>query len=432
MTEYVTILEEVALAAVTLWAVVALLGRLARAWGQGDRSRRRIRVATAALAVPATLALGVSAYTSYLYFGVRLGITGWERAPMCGTAEAAILALSVYAWATSRRGIALIAYALVLVQSIPAFSLSGGTGGVVRIALGPVLLAVVLHLALGLEVRLRGTRRETLWGRVAAEARERIVSYLGIGRRGEDSAAIARSRAADRAVRLTGRMAAAKTGTRRYRLHAARLAEAIDAARRGLDPEAADAAEAAIVGRIIRRRSVTDLATLTDRHVWTERVPARHTSVTRVPVPGTELPVPGAELPTAGPEQEQVRVPARLEHATPGAEHAPVPAGTTTEQAEPAPPVRRNTGRNTRNTGGTRNTSRPARNRPALEVVRNTSGTRAEHIRALVASGVTEVGTIRNTLAEHGIPVPSDRYIRRVVSEARNTDAPAVGTNGYM
>lgn len=235
-----------------------------------NRDTLRTRAATAGLLVPALMALGMSGDTSYRFLGTALGITNpWERGLLCGVAEAAIVALTVYSWATAAKGAAYLAYAAVLVQAIPAFGVSGGVGGPVRVVLGPVLLAVMLHLLLGLEVRMSGARPDSLWRATVRELRERATAWLGIGRRGADSAAIARSRAADRAVALADLVAAVDPGSRRYRRLAARLAAAIDAARHGLDHTDAATAEAAIVGRIVRRKSVGDLAAIDLRHDWT-------------------------------------------------------------------------------------------------------------------------------------------------------------------
>jgi hypothetical protein len=243
---------------------------------------RRTGAATAGLTIPALMALGMSADTSFRFLGERLAITNpWERGLLCGVAEAAIVALTVYAWATRTKGPAVLAYAAVLVQAVPAFGVSGGVGGPVRVALGPVLLAVMLHLLLGLEVRMAGARPDSLWRATVREARERLTAWLGIGRRGADSAAIARSRAADRAVALADLVAAADPGSRRYRRRTARLAAAIDAARHGLDPQDAAAAEALIVGRIVRRKSVGDLAAIEQRHQWTAFETTTETTISR-------------------------------------------------------------------------------------------------------------------------------------------------------
>ena len=225
--------------------------------------KARARVVTAALALPAAMALGLSASTSYRFAGDRLDITNLtERFMLCATVEAAVIALTLHAWGARSKASAWLAYGLVAVQSIPAFEVSGGAGGVFRIAAGPVLLAVLLHKLLGLEGRSSGTASTGLLAAAGREIRERLTASLGIGRRGADSAAIARSRAADRAVAL----ASARRLTRRS---AARLAVAIDAARHGLSAADADAAEASIVARVVRRRSVAELHSLAARHVWT-------------------------------------------------------------------------------------------------------------------------------------------------------------------
>lgn len=247
-----------------------------------NRDTLRTRAATAGLLVPALMALGMSGDTSYRFLGTALGITNpWERGLLCGVAEAAIVALTVYSWATAAKGAAYLAYAAVLVQAIPAFGVSGGVGGPVRVVLGPVLLAVMLHLLLGLEVRMSGARPDSLWRATVRELRERATAWLGIGRRGADSAAIARSRAADRAVALADLVAAVDPGSRRYRRLAARLAAAIDAARHGLDHTDAATAEAAIVGRIVRRKSVGDLAAIELRHHWTTSETTTETTISR-------------------------------------------------------------------------------------------------------------------------------------------------------
>lgn len=231
--------------------------------------KARARVVTAALALPAAMALGLSASTSYRFAGDRLGITNLsERFMLCATVETAVIALTLHAWGARSKASAWLAYGLVAVQSIPAFEVSGGAGGLFRIAAGPVLLAVLLHKLLGLEGRFSGAAATGLLAAAGREIRERLTASLGIGRRGADSAAIARSRAADRAVALA-------SARRLNRRSAARLATAIDAARHGLSDADADAAEASIVARVVRRRSVAELHSLDARHVWTATDPAK-------------------------------------------------------------------------------------------------------------------------------------------------------------
>lgn len=401
----------------------------------------RSTAATCGLSIPAAMALGMSANTSYRFLGDQLAITmQWERGLLCGVAEAAILALTIYSWATRTKGAAWLAYAIVLIQAVPAFEVSGTVGGIIRVFLGPVLLATMLHLLLGLEVRMSGDRRDGIVRAAFRELRERLTAYLGIGRRGTDSAAIARSRAADRAVMLADLVAssAGRPQSRRYRRRAARLADAIDAARAGLDPAAADAAESAIVGRVVRRKSVAQLATIGTRYDWTAAAVIGGTptpAAAELPaVPAEHVPAPRAEHaePLAEPLAEQVaeQVPAlEVPAAVDGGTTSGVSPEPLTASAGSAAEHDRNT---TPGRAAARNTGSAGHTRPALEIVGTAGGTRADHIRNLVANGVTATGTIRTALAENGIAVPSDRYIRRLVNETRNAAEQATGTRGYM
>lgn len=259
-----TLTNPVDLAAFAAGAVllVVLLTRLASV----ARRSSRARIVTVGLLVPAAMALSMSASTSFRFAGERLGITDLaERMVLCGTAEAAIIALTLHSWGAKSKASAWLAYCLVAVQAVPAFSVSGGAGGIVRIVLGPILLALMLHKLLGLELKFSGEVSTGLLATAGRELRERLVARLGIGRRGADSAAIARSRAADRAVALASRRRLGKRA-------AVRLAVAIDAAQHGLNEADAAGAEASIVARVVRRKSVAELHSLTARHVWRSKV----------------------------------------------------------------------------------------------------------------------------------------------------------------
>lgn len=293
----------------------------------------RTQAATWGLLVPASLSLAMSADTSYRFLETALQITNeTERLILCGVAEAAIIALTVYAWATRTKGPAYLAYAAVLVQAIPAFQVSGGVGGPVRVVLGPVLLAVLLHLLLGLELRMSGAKSNGLLASALRELRERLTAFLGIGRRGADSAAIARSRAADRAVDLADAVASAKWDRTRAR-RAAKLAAAMDAARHGLDADEAAEAEALIVARVVRRKSVTGLAEIQARHDW---------AVSLVAGDKGHDAVPAVSRDTASPEDKGQDVPvSRVPLDVPGdmsrdAGRDNVPAAVSPEPAVPA------------------------------------------------------------------------------------------------
>jgi len=231
----------------------------------------RARIVTAALAIPAAMALGLSSSTSYRFAQERLGITNLnERFFLCATVEVAIIGLTLHAWGAKSKASAWLAYGFVAVQAVPAFEVSGGLGGIFRIAAGPVLLALLLHKLLGLEDKFSGQKSAGLLASAGREIKERITARLGIGQRGADSAAIARSRAADRAVALASKRSLGKRAS-------VRLAVAIDAAQHGLDEAGAAAAEALIVARIVRRKSVAELHSLDERHVWSATAAATDT-----------------------------------------------------------------------------------------------------------------------------------------------------------
>ncbi|MBD0739868.1 hypothetical protein [Streptomyces sp. CBMA29] len=225
------------------------------------------RAATAGLALPALIALGMSANTSYRYVGEHLGITVvTERGLLTGVAELAVVALVLHAWATKTKASLLFSYGLIALQAIPAFSVSGGGGGVMRVALGPVLAGVLLHFLLSLDA-LHAPKPDGFLNRVWAEIRDRIVSRLGLGARGADSAAIARSRATDKAVRLADELSRVTADRKAARL-SVRLSKAVDAAQHGLEGAEAAKAEVRFVERLKRRKSVAGLAAIDGDHEW--------------------------------------------------------------------------------------------------------------------------------------------------------------------
>ncbi|MFD5829779.1 hypothetical protein [Lentzea sp. NPDC060358] len=155
----------------------------------------------------ALLSIGVSVDTSWRFFEQRLGISDtWERVALFSVMEAALVACG---WAmrggvrqNGRPGPArLVAWALTAFAAFAALSLSGPVAGTARVLLGPVLGLVMLHLALGIEIRA-ARRRTTTWARVGRELRERLLSLLGLGDDHRDALARTRDRAALRAAKL--------------------------------------------------------------------------------------------------------------------------------------------------------------------------------------------------------------------------------------
>lgn len=156
----------------------------------------------------AFMSLLVSVDTSWRFFGEKLGIVNvYERAAMFAVVEVALIACGFAMRAEIRSpsgkpGPArLILWALCAASGYMAFDLAGPVSGLARVTLGPVLGVVMLHLALGIE--LRHTRhRVTTWARVSRELKERFLSRLGLGDDERDALARTRDRAARRAAHL--------------------------------------------------------------------------------------------------------------------------------------------------------------------------------------------------------------------------------------
>jgi hypothetical protein len=166
----------------------------------------------------------VSVDTSWRFFGDVLGITATrERALMFAVLEVTLIACGYSMRASVRRpdgtpGPArVVAWALCALSAGMAIVLSGPVVGVARVTLGPVLALVCLHLALGIEVRVRRGRHAGTWGRIVHELRERVLSRLGLADDARDALARTRDRALVRAARLTKARWAFFQETRRTR-----------------------------------------------------------------------------------------------------------------------------------------------------------------------------------------------------------------------
>ncbi|SDJ16063.1 hypothetical protein SAMN04488074_101668 [Lentzea albidocapillata subsp. violacea] len=210
----------------------------------------------------ALMSIGVSVDTSWRFFEQRLGITDVvERVVLFSVMEAALVACG---WAmrggvrqNGRPGPArLVAWALTAFAAFAAFSLSGPVAGTARVLLGPVLGLVMLHLALGIEIRA-SRQRTTTWARVGRELRERVLSLLGLGDDGRDALARTRDKAALRAAKL----AIASPWTPRRK---ARLRKALHASHVAHDPVQRD--------RMLRELGVLqhadELAKITQPSPW--------------------------------------------------------------------------------------------------------------------------------------------------------------------
>lgn len=253
---------------------VALLGLVAR-W-----ALRRLPTGTPWWYYLASLGgLCVSLNTSWRFFGDKLHIVGAERVIMFSVLEAALVACALGMRANVRRVDAhtgrpgpagaprLVAWALCGLSAYAALLLSGPIDGAARVALGPVLSLVMLHLALGIEIRQTSGARAGTWARVTGELRERVLSRLGLADDDRDAVTRTRQRAASRAALL-----ALNSSARRRTI---RLTKALRAAQIAHDPAMRDRmlAELAVL------RSADELTTLTQPSPWNETAPTADETV---------------------------------------------------------------------------------------------------------------------------------------------------------
>lgn len=245
-------------------AALALAG-----WGMRRRgSMRRVRRSgSPAVKVAAVAALGCTAYsadTSWRFAADYLDMAGTaERAGMFAAAELALFATALMA----RQNLATqgapglpgtLVWVITGVQVIPAYAESGPVGGTVRAFVGPIMAAMLWHLAMGIELRLRtpGAASHSLVASLGREVRERLLSRLGIAARDRDAAKITRDRATARAVTLATRLAELtpqrQQGWQGRRI-ARRLSKAIGRSAVGTDP----AQRAELLDQLAARRRRT-------------------------------------------------------------------------------------------------------------------------------------------------------------------------------
>ncbi|WP_445529763.1 hypothetical protein [Streptomyces cyslabdanicus] len=319
--------------------VPAALALVLTAWTirrRGTRSQKRL--GGPAVKVAAVAALGCTAYsadTSWRFAADYLDMAGTaERAGMFAAAELALFATALMA----RQNLAVqgapglpgtLVWVITTVQVIPAYAESGPIGGTVRAFVGPVMAAMLWHLAMGIELRLRtpGAASNGLIAVLGREARERLLSRLGIAARDRDAAQITRDRATARAVTLAARLAERtpeKQHNRRGRRLTRRLSKAVGRASVGTDP----LQRAQLLDQLAARRHALALATVPLPSPWSPAhssasaatVPAQPTSKVPVAVPGpdgSDEPVPdrGARTPW-GPVLEEADPEAKVGSGT--------------------------------------------------------------------------------------------------------------------
>jgi hypothetical protein len=210
----------------------------------------------------AAMSMLVSIDTSWRFFGHNLHITAtWERAVMFAVIEVALIACAYGMRAnvqrTGRPGAPrLFAWILCGMAGYMAWQLSGVAEGIARVALGPTLGLVMLHLALGIEIRA-GLYQVTTWTRIGRELRERFLSRFGLANDERD--ALARTR--DRAARRVARLSLGKV----VLFRAVRVARAVRASGVAHDP----AGRARMLTELAAIRHAGELATLEQPSPWT-------------------------------------------------------------------------------------------------------------------------------------------------------------------
>ncbi|WP_435218388.1 hypothetical protein [Streptomyces sp. bgisy034] len=271
------------------WPVVLTAGVLLA--GLGAFIIHRSSGAVLAAGIGALVCTGFSADTSWRFAGHELGMADSERLALFAAGEIALLACAIMARANKRAtatdteagtpGVpGVLVWCITGVQLVPAFAESGFWGGLIRSVFGPIMAALLWHLAMGLEVRI--TRPQALSTGVPAqighELRERLLSYLGLAVRGRTAAQVTRDRATARAVRLASRHWLGPWGRAALKASVARSAAAVDGDQRHQ-----------LLQQLAGRRSAGQLRNVDLPTPWVaEPVPA--------PYPSTPLGVTGAEL----------------------------------------------------------------------------------------------------------------------------------------
>ncbi|PWE11247.1 hypothetical protein DD630_18210 [Streptomyces sp. BSE7F] len=263
-----------------------LLGLLA-GWLVRQQRRRphhtKRRHGAVAVPVAAVAALGCTAYsadTSWRFAADYLDMVGTaERVTMFAAAELALFATALMArenlngpkQAPGLPGT--LTWVITTVQVLPAYAESGPVGGTVRAFVGPVMAAMLWHLAMGIELRHRtpDAASRGLAAVLVRQARERLLARLGIADQDADASRLIRDRALSEAVTLILRaesMTDRQRGKRRQRRLAERLHEALE--RAGVDSDPLQ--DELLLRKLATRKQALGLASITLPPRW--QIPA--------------------------------------------------------------------------------------------------------------------------------------------------------------
>ncbi|MET7983039.1 hypothetical protein [Streptomyces sp. NPDC005281] len=233
----------------------------------------------AAVLVASVAAMACTAYsgdTSWRFAENRLGMTSTsERSALFLAAELALFSCALMARQNLRTqgtpgAPGVLVWVITGVQVIPAYSESGIVGGTVRAVVGPILAALLWHLAMGIELRHTkpGTDSGSLPALLAREARERLLSRLGLAVRDRTAEQISRDRWTVKAVALAAKLAdTPPAGRGRTRL-SRRLSVAVGKAQAGASEEQRHK----LLDLLAARRHAASLATIDLASPWEDAV----------------------------------------------------------------------------------------------------------------------------------------------------------------
>ncbi|MCT7353601.1 hypothetical protein N4P33_15675, partial [Streptomyces sp. 15-116A] len=269
----------------------------------GRQAARRTPAAVLVASLAALACTAYSADTSWRFAEHSLDMASTtERAAMFAAAELALFACALMARQNLRTQGApgtpgVLVWVITGVQVIPAYAESGIVGGTVRAVVGPVLAALLWHLAMGIELRHTrpGTGSGSLPALLARELRERLLSRLGLAVRDRSAEQITRDRATVKAVALAARLAEMGPKARGRARVARRLSVAVGKAQAG----ASDEQRVKLLELLAARRHAAALATVDLPSPWQ---PAELTvgRVDAAPQPAIEAARPLPEVVPAG------------------------------------------------------------------------------------------------------------------------------------
>jgi hypothetical protein len=265
-------------------AVLLCLLAVAAGWMSWQRKRGngRRRTETAALRVAAVAAVGCTAYsadTSWRFAADYLDMSGTiERAAMFAVAELALFATALMARANlngpkQAPGLpGTLTWVITAVQILPAYAESGPIGGTVRAFVGPIMAALLWHLAMGIELRHRSPHASShsLAAVLARHARERLLARLQIADRNADATRIIRERALDQAVALILR-AEAIPPAKRTKRSARRVTRRLHRALEQADVDRDERQDELLLRKLATRQQALALASIALPARWPSR-----------------------------------------------------------------------------------------------------------------------------------------------------------------